>query len=58
MKNMNITKCDICKKVMKNREGVKIYPQSEIFASFEICAKCGEPVMKFLKNNKLIKDKK
>ncbi|MBU2264816.1 hypothetical protein KJ784_01355 [Patescibacteria group bacterium] len=55
---MNIKKCDICKKVMKDREGIKIYPQSEIFASFEICDKCGVPVMRFLKNKKLIKDKK
>jgi len=55
---MNITKCDICKKVIKDRKGLRVSPEGGSFLGFEICVKCGAPVTRFLKNKKLIKDKR
>jgi len=57
-KDMNITKCDICKKVIKDGEKLRVSPEGGSFLGFEICSKCGEPVTRFLKSKKLIKDKK
>jgi len=54
---MKITKCDICKKTIKrNVESFSLsYSGIKTFASFELCASCGVPIMKFLKDERLIK---
>ena len=53
---MNITKCDICKKTIE-KDSKSIY--IGIGGMFtvnraEICENCGKPVLKFLKDRKLI----
>lgn len=51
---MQITKCDKCKRVTKERP-VRI--DASAFASFvELCVDCAEPVMRFIKRNKLISE--
>jgi hypothetical protein len=55
---MRITKCDICKKtiVSKVEESLHLgYNDIKTFASFDICFACGKPIIKILKNKKLIK---
>ena len=49
---MLVYHCDICKKVIKEKE-VIISARVDIMPSFSFCAKCGEPVKKFLEKNKL-----
>lgn len=53
---MRITKCDICKKTIE-RDSKSIYiGLGGVFSnSFEICENCDKPVLKFLKDKKLIK---
>lgn len=55
---MKITQCDICKKeIEKDAEKLQIAREGRLlFKHFEICADCGKPVLKFLKNKKLIKE--
>lgn len=51
---MRLIKCDKCKKTIKNKPvtiGIGIFP------SVELCEKCGEFVVKFLKENKFIEQK-
>jgi hypothetical protein len=54
---MQITKCDICRKKIKD-EKIKLWVHGERFMIFELCEKCSQPIMKLLKNKGLIKDKK
>ncbi|MCX6751984.1 MAG: hypothetical protein NTZ87_00570 [Candidatus Nomurabacteria bacterium] len=52
---MNLTKCDICKKRLKDdqvRAGVGY------FVGNDFCSKCGKPILDFLKKHKLIKEEK
>jgi len=52
---MFISKCDVCKKeIKKDRIDVRF----SSFGSAEFCDKCGLPILKFLKKNKLIKEEK
>jgi len=52
---MTMTKCDICKKAIKD-DSITV---SRGFGSrVELCQKCGIPVIKFLKRKKLIKPEK
>lgn len=57
---MLITKCDICKKrIKKDSMGVHIGVGSSIFSNHvEICLDCGKPIVKILKDKKLITDEK
>ena len=50
---MKITKCDICKK--KIDKSIYISVGGFLGNSFEVCEKCGKPVLKLLKDKKLIK---
>jgi len=52
---MLVTKCDICKKQIKEREPSFYLRKTGLFESFEFCINCGRPLEKFLKNRKLIK---
>jgi len=53
---MRVTKCDLCKKNIKDQPiiaGVGFFPNAEL------CEKCGKPIKDFLKKHKFIKiDKK
>jgi len=49
---MMITKCDLCKKNIKQEPitaGIGFFPK------VELCKKCGMPIVKFLRKYKLIK---
>ena len=51
---MRITKCDLCKKEIKEASvtaGIGFFPKAEL------CEKCGAPILKFLKKHKFV-DKK
>lgn len=53
---MDITKCDLCKKEIKDSKSSVIIR----FASYkhaDLCGNCASPILKFLKKNKFI-DKK
>lgn len=54
---MKVTKCDLCKKKIKDRP---IIAGADYYPHVELCDKCGKPILAFLKRNKLIatKDKK
>jgi hypothetical protein len=53
MKNMNVTKCDICKKTINRKDKIiRIMPEGS-GGSFDICHNCGRPVTKFLISKKL-----
>ena len=56
---MRITKCDVCKKIISSgAESYDLARNGKLkFASFEICFDCGGPLLKFLEDKKLIKDK-
>lgn len=57
---MKITKCDICKKTIKD-DSMNVHiavSKSMFFNSVEICSDCGKPVLKLLKDKKLIKNDK
>ena len=52
---MFVTKCDLCKKEIKER------PVNVRFCNYEsaeFCEECGFPILKFLKKHKFIKDEK
>ncbi|MFA6278913.1 MAG: hypothetical protein WCS97_02475 [Candidatus Paceibacterota bacterium] len=59
---MTVNNCDICKKAINDKKiGISMLGFSdEIFSlkKFDLCSKCAEPVMKFLKTKKLIKQDK
>ena len=48
-------KCDLCKKEKEVKEIVTI---RHCFDGIELCKKCAEPIVKFLKKHKLIKEEK
>lgn len=50
---MRITKCDLCKKRIKEKP---ITAGVGYFLNVELCEKCGLPILKFLKKNKFIED--
>lgn len=56
---MKITKCDVCKKTIKdNSNNVHIgIGACSVFNSFEMCSTCGKPILKMLKSKKLIDEK-
>jgi DNA-directed RNA polymerase subunit RPC12/RpoP len=50
---MTIYKCDICKKEIKDTDKeISIFYR--MFRSYSLCAKCGQPVINYLKKNKLV----
>ena len=50
---MRITKCDICKKTIKdNSKSVYIGIGSILRNIAEICENCGKPIIKILEDNK------
>ncbi|MBI1866518.1 MAG: hypothetical protein HYS02_01995 [Candidatus Staskawiczbacteria bacterium] len=50
---MMITRCDLCKKEIKERP---ITAGFGYWSKAELCKDCGSPIVKFLKKHKLIKD--
>lgn len=55
---MRIIKCDICKKtIARGSESLQLMGSGGemAYASFEICSSCSKPIVKFLKDKKLIK---
>ncbi|MDR3583541.1 MAG: hypothetical protein P4L62_04245 [Candidatus Pacebacteria bacterium] len=54
---MRITKCDICKKVLGKTED-KVNVSVGFYSSFDICHNCAKPILKFLKDKKLIEENK
>jgi hypothetical protein len=46
-----ITKCDLCKKKIK---GEPVIVGVGFFKRFELCEKCGAPILKFLGKHKFI----
>ncbi|OGZ70406.1 MAG: hypothetical protein A3F47_00850 [Candidatus Staskawiczbacteria bacterium RIFCSPHIGHO2_12_FULL_38_11] len=52
---MFITKCDICKKEVKDHA---VKAGLGYLASAELCQNCGLPVLKFLEKNKFIRKEK
>ncbi len=52
---MFVTKCDLCKKEIKERPVNVRFCNHE---SAEFCEDCAFPVLKFLKKHKFIKDEK
>lgn len=61
---MHITKCDICKKTIDRGKMEKIRVERDywgdrfIYNRFEFCTNCAKPVLKFLKDKKLLKERK
>jgi len=55
---MNVKKCDICHKIIKDDKGLNISLIETFFKKFELCMNCAKPIMKFLKTKKLIKKEK
>lgn len=53
---MRITKCDICRKQIKNRE-VEIDISIGLWDRHSFCFSCGTSLLVFLKKHKLLKDK-
>ncbi len=53
---MRITKCDICKKtIARDAETLHLaYNNKRTFDSFEFCSVCSQPILKILRNKKLI----
>jgi len=52
---MIITKCDFCKKKIKDKP---ITAGLGFFPKVELCEKCGAPILKFLKKHKIIESAK
>lgn len=51
--HMQVTKCDICKKQIKDyTEEISVSPLGRM-SGFVFCPECGKPVMKFLEKNRL-----
>ena len=57
---MRIIKCDICKKtIASDAESLLLaYKNIETFDSFELCSACSKPIVKILKEKKLIQNDK
>jgi len=54
---MHITKCDICKKQLKDRND-SVRAGIGLFREKDLCPDCGKPILNFLKKHKLIKEEK
>ena len=52
---MRIHACDICKKEKQPKELLSIY---KFLNTVELCEKCAEPIVKFLKKHKLMEEEK
>jgi hypothetical protein len=52
-----ITKCDLCKKQIKN-DKERITAGKGYWPGSTLCLACGKPVIKFLEKNKLIEKSK
>ena len=52
---MWVTKCDLCKKKIKDKP---ITAGVGFFSKAELCEKCGAPILRFLKRHKLTESKK
>ncbi|MFH1894432.1 MAG: hypothetical protein ABH813_00800 [Patescibacteria group bacterium] len=52
---MQVTKCDLCKKVIKDKS---VTAARGYLDRAELCQKCGAPILKFLRKNKFIKEEK
>lgn len=51
---MQITKCDICKKEIKEyNQQTKVAPEGQL-SGFTFCPKCSQPVLSFLRKHKLL----
>ena len=50
---MNLTKCDICKKVIK---GDSVKAGIGFWGREDFCSKCGKPILDFLKKHKLLNE--
>ena len=48
---MNITKCDICKKNLKDES---VRAGFSFFGAKDFCLSCGKPILDFLKKHKFI----
>jgi hypothetical protein len=59
---MKITKCDICKKTITSGPKSEIlqlsYAGCDSYNSFELCANCAKPIIKILRDKKLLAVKK
>lgn len=53
---MKISKCDICESIL-DKQHMSLYLAGGSFQQLDLCSKCAQPVMKFLKTKKLIKAK-
>lgn len=56
---MRIIKCDACKKKIDSLENIiRVEIRRPDYLSFEICCRCGGPIIKILKNKKLVQSTK
>lgn len=54
---MQVNKCDICGKIIKdNKMSVGIKTPKVFYISFDLCGKCGDPITEFLKKKKLLSE--
>jgi len=51
---MNIKKCDFCEKELKDSKHVGAGIGLFLRPDLELCFKCGEPILKFLRKYKII----
>ena len=52
---MNINKCDICKKKLKD---ISVKAGVGYFSDKDFCLKCGKPILDFLRKHKLLNKNK
>jgi hypothetical protein len=58
---MTLTKCDICKKIIKKDQlqfSLSLIGGTPAFVNHTICADCGRPIMPFVKKHHLDEDKR
>ncbi len=53
---MNVRKCDVCKKRIKDSPIIRA--GADYFSDKDFCLKCGKPILDFLKKHKLVKEEK
>lgn len=51
---MNIKKCDFCKKEISSENRVIAGTDYALRPAVELCYKCGEPILKFLRAHNLV----
>ena len=54
---MLVYRCDICKKIIEDRETSVFAGLGNSFSTNCFCADCGKPIRKFLEKNKLVEKK-